>query len=255
MAAKFRWILCVVIFFMVLTLAGCGVSYRTPGAGADVAGLFEAADEEIKEIVAREAASPLPVNLIVVRLQDRGYHSYSMKDAVSLGRYSIVMTRDIEDEADFERINKFPQLEQVGTLNRILLPAEIRTDKDLRVSAAKLHADMLLLYTVDTKFWSEDSAKPLSVVTLGFSPTVNVHMISTISGVLMDVRTGYVYGAIEATEKQTQLSSWWANEDTIDQSRLRVEQIAFDKMLDEFERLWIGVVAERKAVLNMQQKQ
>ena len=197
---------------------------------------------------------PLPVNLIVVRLQDRGYHSYSMKDAVSLGRYSIVMTRDIEDEADFERINKFPQLEQVGTLNRILLPAEIRTDKDLRVSAAKLHADMLLLYTVDTKFWSEDSAKPLSVVTLGFSPTVNVHMISTISGVLMDVRTGYVYGAIEATEKQTQLSSWWANADTIDQSRLRVEQIAFDKVLDEFEKLWIGVVAERKAILNMQQK-
>ena len=253
MNAKLRKFFYTFVFFMIPILTGCGVRYQTPGAGADVAGLFKAADEEIKDIVARQPASPLPVNLIVVRLQDEGYYSYSMKNAVNLGRYSIVMTRDIEDQADFERISKFPQLEQIGTLNRILLPAEIQTDKDLRISAAKLHADMLLLYTVDTKFWSEDSAKPLSVVTLGFSPTVNVHMISTISGVLMDVRTGYVYGAMEATEKQTQLSSWWSNEDTIDQSRLRVEQIAFDKMLDEFEKLWIGVVAERKAILNMEQ--
>ena len=240
------------IILLAFILSGCSVSYRTPGAGANVEQLFSTADEDIQKIVARQPESPLPANLVVLRLQDSYYRSYSCRGGyVDRGNYSVITTRDIEKDEDFQRIRNFPQVAQVGTVNRLLLPHEIVSDKDLRLSAAKLRADMLFLYTVDTKYWSEDNAKPLSVVTLGFAPSVNLHMVSTISGILCDVRTGYIYGTVEATEKQKQLTSWWANSDTADQARLRVERIAFEKMLDEFEKLWIGVATERATVLNM----
>ncbi|MEN8128286.1 MAG: hypothetical protein ABFR90_10865 [Planctomycetota bacterium] len=245
----------IVLAIAACILAGCGArsQYRTPGAGADVTKLFETADEDIQKIVARQPESPLPANLVVLRLQDTHYYSYSCRGgSVQRGVYNVITTRDIEKDEDFQRIGNLSQIAQVGTVNRLLLPHNIVSDKDLRLSAAKLHADMLFLYTVDTKYWSEDNAKPLSVVTLGFSPSVNLHMVSTLSGVLCDVRTGYIYGTVEATEKQKQLTSWWANSDTADQARLRVERIAFEKMLDEFEKLWIGVAAERAAVLNIQ---
>ncbi len=238
---------------IMLMCTGCSMKYITPGAGADVSELFEVADEDMQEIVARQPASPLPANLVMIRLQDDNYWSYTCEGGrVCRGAYSVITTRDIEKDEDFQRIQNLSQIAQVGMLNRLLLPHNIVSDKDLRLSAAKLRADMLFLYTVDTKYWSEDNAKPLSVVTLGFAPSVNLHMVSTLSGVLCDVRTGYVYGAVEATEKQKQLTSWWANSDTADQARLRVERIAFEKMLNEFEKLWIGVAAERAAVLSTQ---
>ena len=244
----------VLIIAASLVLTGCGMQaeYLTPGAGADVTKLFETADEDIRQIVARQPESPLPANLVVLRLQDTHYWSRTCEGgSVQRGAYSVITTRDIEKDEDFQRIQNLSQIAQVGTVNRLLLPHNIVSDKDLRLSAAKLRADMLFLYTVDTKYWSEDNAKPLSVVTLGFAPSVNLHMVSTLSGILCDVRTGYIYGTVEATEKQKQLTSWWANSDTADQARLRVERLAFEKMLDEFEKLWIGVAAERATVLNM----
>lgn len=234
---------------MCFVLSGCGVTYQTPGAGADIPELFREADEDIQAIVKLEPASSMPAHLILVRLQDGRYQSYSSHDSyVYRGNYAISTVRDIEDDKDFDRIRTFPDVAQVGTINRLLLPRVIASEKDLRISAAKMRADMLFLYTVDTKFWSDDMATPLSVVTLGLSPNVNLHMVSTLSGVLYDVRTGFVYGAVEATEKQKQLTSWWTNEEAADQARLRVERIAFEKMLDEFEKLWIGVAAERRVV-------
>jgi hypothetical protein len=248
---KTKWIPLVGSLVLVgfLGLSGCSTNYRTPGAAADLSELFNDADEDIQEIVSRKPASPMPANLVMLRLQDGEYWSYSCNGRyVRRGNYSIMTVRDIEEEKDFERIRAFGDVAQVGTLNRLLLPLSITSEKDLRVAAAKLRADMLFVYTVDTKYWSEDMARPLSVVTLGLSPNVNLHMISTLSGVLYDVRTGFVYGAVEATEKQKQITSWWANSDSADQARLRVERIAFDKMLDEFEKLWIGVAAEQRAL-------
>lgn len=240
-----RWVLGFGVLMLGLLLGGCSQRYVTPGGGADMSVLFETADEEIQEIVSRHPASPLPVNLVMLRLQDGGYWSYSVREEyIQRGRYRIITTRDIEEDRDYERIRRLPNLAQVGPINRMLLPHEIRTEKDLRAAAARLRADMLFLYTVDTKYWSDDMAKPLSVITLGFSPNVNLHMVTTVSGVLYDVRTGFVYGTVEATEKQDQLTSWWANSDSVDQARLRVERIAFEKMLDEFSSMWVQVVVD-----------
>lgn len=239
--------LAVIITF---ALSGCSETYKTPGAGANMARLFESADEEIQDIVKRTPESPLPANIVVMRLQDAYYHSYSMHGQnIRKGPYTIITTRDIEEQQDFDRIRNLPQVAQIGHINRLLLPDNITSEKDLRIAAAKLHADMLYIYTVDTKYWTDDQSRPLSVITVGLAPTVNLHMISTVSGVLYDVRTGYVYGAVEATEKQDQVTSWWSNQDDVDRARLVVERKSFVKMIDELEKLWTSVVAERSTVI------
>jgi hypothetical protein len=43
-------------------------------------------------------------------------------------------------------------LRGLAPLNRLVLPQQLQSDRELRVGAAKLHADMLLIYTLDTTF-------------------------------------------------------------------------------------------------------
>lgn len=226
-----------------LTLCGCQENYTTPGGGANMTKLFENADEEIKEIIKRTPQSPFPTNIAIVRLQDRYYDSYSSHGQyLRKGSYTIITTRDIEEQGDFEKIASLPQVAQIGHINRLLLPDKLYSEKDLRIAAAKMRADMLYIYTVDTKYWTDDQSKPLSVFTIGLADTVNLHIISTVSGVLFDVRTGYLYGSVEATEKQDQVTSWWTNLDEVDRARLQVERKAFVKMTDELQKLWTNVI-------------
>jgi hypothetical protein len=248
-------------------LAGCQ-SYIAPGAGANLGKLMEIESPASPAIGGQSApvqtrpsekqiddlnrnyelkpASRFPAYFIIMRLQDRGYESFTIRHGnETRGNVSVITVKDIEKDEDFNRFRKLAGIAQIGTLSPMLLPTEIKSDKDLRLAASRLQADILFLYTVDTKFWSKDAVAPLSVITLGLSPSVTVNMVSTVSGVLMDVRTGYIYAMMDATEKQTQLSSWWTNESAVDQSRQRTERAAFEKMLDEFEKTWIQMVVEK----------
>ncbi|MEN6306204.1 MAG: hypothetical protein ABFD91_00485 [Anaerohalosphaeraceae bacterium] len=244
-------------------LAGCS-TYKVPGAGANMGKLmgndsYESllqADstktqiatpgKDIKTNYDLKPESRFPAYLIFLRLQDKGYHSYSVRYGNDTrGDFSVITIKDVEKDGDFDHFRSLAGVAQVGTLSSLLLPSEIRTEKDLRLAASRLQADILILYTVDTKFWSEDAAAPLSVITLGLSPSVTVNMVSTVSAVLIDVRTGYIYGMAEATDKQTQLSAWWTNESAVDQSRQRTERAAFEKMLTELEKLWIQLAMEK----------
>jgi hypothetical protein len=105
---------------------------------------------------------------------------------------------------------------------------------------------MLLVYTFDTDFFVGDSLFPLTVVTLGLSPNKKVRVNTTASAILVDVRTGYVYGSCEVTARKEALASAWTTTDAVDRSRLKTERQAFEKLLAEFESLWEGVRKERK---------
>lgn len=252
---------------VIVYLTGCQ-SYIAPGAGANLGNLMDIepssqsttitpdtparirpTDKQIEDLNKNyelKPASRFPAYFIIMRLQDRGYKSFTIQYGnETRGNVSVITVKDIEKDEDFNRFRKLAGIAQIGTLSPLLLPSEIKTDKDLRLAASRLQADILFLYTVDTKFWSEDAVAPLSVITLGLSPSVTVNMVSTVSAVLMDVRTGYIYAMMDATEKQTQLSSWWTNESAVDQSRQRTERAAFEKMLDEFEKTWNRMVVEK----------
>ena len=80
------------------------------------------------------------------------------------------------------------------------------------------------------------------MVTLGLSPNQQAQVVCTASAVLMDTRNGYVYGVAEATEKGDQLASAWTSSSAVDDTRRRTEAKAFEKLVGEMEKSWVGVV-------------
>ncbi len=122
--------------------------------------------------------------------------------------------------------------------HRMLLPVKLENDRELRTAAARLHADLILIYTFDTAFFDSDASKPLSVITLGLSPTRRITAITTVSGLLMDTRTGHIYATYEATEREATLSTSWGSGDSADEARRKTEGRAFIKLVDDVLASW-----------------
>ena len=128
------------------------------------------------------------------------------------------------------------------SLNSLLIPRHLDSDLPLREAAARLKADMVLLYTFDTTFHENNAATPLSVVTLGLSPTHHVDVRVTASAILIDTRTGFIYGAMEANQKKETYSTSWGSKQSADQVRREAESSAFKSLVREFEKAWPALV-------------
>lgn len=61
------------------------------------------------------------------------------------------------------------------------------------------------VYTFDTSFFDDDLSKPLTIISLGLSPTRKLSVTTTASALLLDTRTGYVYSTYESTKKSNAL--------------------------------------------------
>ncbi|MHC4260810.1 MAG: hypothetical protein ACYSTF_10450 [Planctomycetota bacterium] len=234
---------------MILALMGCGASYVTPGAGADLSTLAGASltDKDIQKVLDRKPVAPFPAHLATVRIQAPYYRSY-MTDSYGSGRYSVVTVKEIETDKHFEQLARLPMIRSVAPLNQILLPTKLESDKELRVAAANLHADLLLVYTLHTVFRVRDhDIGPLGIITLGFLPNHEAKVTSTASAVLFDVRTGFVYGLAESTAREKQMTNVWTSQDTVDESRIKAESRAFEQLLDEFKLTWKGIVEQYAA--------
>lgn len=238
--------LCSLIASLIST--GCASHYATPGRGInlremalDTPAARERGDPSIVAAIGTQPLARFPTGVAVVRVQAPGYESETA-EGWGTGRYSIVTTRDIEAHADVERLAKLPLVSGIGPINRLLLPTNLESDRELREAAARMHADVLLVYTLDTTFLVEDKAAPLSVITLGLSPNKQARVVTTASALLLDTRNGYLYGVAEATDRQDQLASAWTSGAAVDQTRRRTEARAFAKLVGELEKTWAGVV-------------
>ncbi|SDS41148.1 hypothetical protein SAMN05216271_1865 [Halopseudomonas sabulinigri] len=233
---------------LILTLClaviqGCA-TYTTPAGGVNIPSL---GDGDIAELMAVEPAATFPARIAVARIQSSGYSSRT-NDSYGSGRYSVVTTRDMEDESDFAKLAEMQLVAGVAPVGRLLLPEQLDSIKDLRLSAARLKADMLLLYSVDTAFHVEGKALgPLTAITLGFLPSKQAFVSSTTSGVLVDVRTGYIYGVAEATERNEQRTTVWDSADAVDRARVQAEAASFKRFVGEVGTLW-GQTVEQYAV-------
>ena len=204
-----------------LLLLACGCAhYSTPGGGVSIPAIT---DSTIAEALKRQPAAQFPAHVIVVRVQAAGYESASGR-GYGTGAYSVLTTRDIETEEDFTQLAALPGIAGVGTLNRILLPLDLRSAQELRQAAAQLHGDIVLLYTVDTAF--EKS-----------------RIITTCAAAFVDVRTGYVYGVAEGSAADTQRPNSWRTK-AVDAARLKTEREAFSAALKEIAKAWSAINAE-----------
>ena len=235
------------------TIACCGLltgcaHYATPGAAADMRvfglGRDMQTDASVANALAKRPLAKLPTAIAVVRVQASGYQSETAQ-GWGRGAYSIITQRDIDNmDAKLDELRqKMPMVTGLAPINRLLLSEDLRSDLELRQAAAALHADMLLIYTLDTVFHVQDVAAPVTVITLGLSPNQVAHVSSTASAVIIDTRNGYVYGIAEATETQNQLASGWTSEAAVDQTRRRVESNAFAKLVDNLQLTWTDVVS------------
>ncbi len=230
----------------VLLLGGCEtLTYTGPGRGINIDSMTAMqVSTDIKTEFARKPTAQFPVYLVVARVQESGYHSWSNR-AYGYGNFGVVTTRDAETEEQFQKIQALPKVAQVGTVNRLLLPAKLETEKDLRQAAAKLQADIMLIYTIDTTLQTDERGGGLvKVASIGLMPPKKIHIFSTASAAFVDVRTGYVYGVAEGTSKFSRSTSGWGSEEAADRNRLKVETEALDKMIEGLEQTWANIIAQ-----------
>lgn len=228
----------IIAFILACLLSGCMQTYQTPGTRANLA---ELAPMNIKDGFLSEPSNPFPANIVAIRVQDGNYTNYNLGKyggVVARGRYSVVPTREVEEEKALEQIQSLPKVNQIISLNRLLLPDQLNSLDQLRESASKLKGDLILLYTFDTVFFDEDKARVLTTITLGFSPNKRIHATTTASALLIDTRTGYIYSAYESTASDKKLSSAWGTRELADKVRLETEKEAFSKLADEFVKTW-----------------
>ena len=229
------------ISLLVLSAAvfsGCASRYITPGPKADLQVL---APPSIQEGFDTKPSKPFPAGIATVRIQASGYENFNTRKTGAVygsGRYSIITTKEVGEQEQFERIAKLPKVQGIIGLNRMLLPEHLSSLQDLRASAAQLHADLLLVYTFETKFLDNNSSMPLTVITLGLSPTRKITAVTTVSALLIDTRTGFIYSAYESTEREQKLSTSWGSQESADKARQQTESRAFEKLVDEVVASW-----------------
>ena len=137
-----------------------------------------------------------------------------------------------------------PRISAVAPVSRLLVSPDLKDTRDLRAAAAQLRADVILVYTIDTRFRTESAALgPLQTIALGFLPSKKAVVNATCAFILIDVRTGFVYGTGETTATEDQRSNVWGSENAIEAARLRAERKAFEDGLGEVAKLWSSVVA------------
>ena len=235
-----RLILLKIVAATLLGISGCA-SYTTPGGPVDLGGIQSA---DIRELMSREAAATFPASVSFARVQSPGYES---RTAITHGdgQYVVVTSRELMSDHSIDEMARWPGVRGVAPLSRLLIPARLNNIDDLRTASANLKTDLLIVFTLDTSFRVDGkSIGPLSVVSLGLMRDRETAVTTTASAVLVDVRTGFVYGVAEATASERQATSAWSSANAADQGRLKTEREAFEGLLRELKKTWTNIVAE-----------
>ncbi len=228
------------VALVLLMCAGCA-SYQTPGAAVKLGELVPA------DVAASSARDPLPrfpSSFALVRVQAPDYRSASSR-GYGDGRFSIVTTQELMTDARLQEISGWPQVATVSMLKTALLPHRFDSLDDLRLAAAKLQADVLLVYSIDTRFEiGGRSYAPESDVSLGAKSVTAAAVKSHASAVLFDVRTGASFGEVGADADLADLAGALGSGEAVDAKRLQAERQAFAAMLANAQTTWSGIVSQ-----------
>ncbi len=211
--------------------AGCA-SYVTPGGPARFAEIRGDADSQL-----RQPSPDFPANLGAVRVQASQYESASSR-SLGKGAFSVVNTQELLTDDRLQAMSKWSSVESASTLDRALMPTRFESVDDLRLAAAKLQVDVLLVYTLDTQFQAGDQRyAPGAKFSAGKGDDASVSSAAAME--FVDVRTGYVYGSVEASAQASLAEA--KGEKGVDTQRLAAERQAFDALLVQAEQAWAGI--------------
>lgn len=190
------------------------------------------------------AALPVPsypVSVNLVRVQAADYASLS-SERIAGGAFSVVMPPELSTPESMQAISQWPLVTDAGVLRASLLPQELTSLDDLRLAAAKNLADVLIVYTVDTRFESGGrQLDPLVDIPLGDAPAADACVTASASAVFIDVRTGVRYATAQSSARADDLDDAWKSATALDRKRIDVEKQAFVALLAESEKVWAQV--------------
>jgi len=194
--------------------------------------------------MSREAAAGFPALVAFARVQSPGYESLTA-ETYGNGSYVVVTNRELMSDARVEEISQWNGIRGISPLSRLLIPSRLNNIKDLRTASANLKADVLVVFTLDTSFRvGGKSIGPLSVISLGLMRDRETIVNTTASAILVDVRTGFVYGVAEATATEKQATNAWNSIAAADQGRVNTEREAFDGLIRALDKTWANIVTE-----------
>jgi hypothetical protein len=222
------------------------MSTFTKGAAAEVQSTpRDPTDPAVRAVLAAKPQAAFPTGVAVVRVQESGYRTRTAA-GYGGGKYCVVTTRDVEKDEHFDRLSRLPQISGVAPLNRLLLAQPVPVGPGASPGgrgaaggcAAGLHARHHLPHRRERRSAHGHLAG-------AGARTRPRRVITTASAVLLDTRSGYVYGVAESTEKSSQLTS------SLDQRGERSTNPAsarkrrrFDKLVAELEKTWPRVVSQ-----------
>lgn len=221
-------------------------SPSAPGASAG------SARDAIAAAYARKPEAMLPARIAVARLESREvnpswFHQTSQRTPVT--KLTLASKADPVTSAAYQRLAALPEVADLTPLNALVAGQTIDSQEDLREAAARVHADLVYVYTFDTYSKCTRSLYGLVVLSLGvlgFLPLVTIDVEATASGALIDVRSGYVYGVADATALSKKQSNSWSEREDEETARRAGEGAAFEKLNAEFEKRWSAHVAGLK---------
>ncbi len=229
-----------------LSLMGCSSHVVTP-SGADMTAFGMVVDPKTRawqtdhEIAKTLELVPLarfPTAMAVIRVQSAANHSRSGGVSYGRGSYRVVLTPTIETKKHLNQIRQLDQLTGVVRLNRLVLGQQLRTDKELRNAAARLHADLVLIYTINTEWTIDNDPEPLDAITFGLVKYKNITVTSTATALLMGTHNGFVYATSEVTRDKQYEDNAWRTSEQIEQVQETLEQEAFDGLVESFTKSW-----------------
>lgn len=209
--------------------------------------------DAVASAFARAPAARLPVRIAVARLESRevapGWR-HKTNQAGSTNHLVLAAKADAVTSAAYQRLAALPEVSDLTPLNSLVAAKKIDSQEALREAAANVQADLVHAYTFDSYSRSHTALSGivmLSLGLLGFLPLVSIEVETTVSGALIDVRSGYIYGVADATEKVKGASNTWNESDDIDRVRAKAETAAFEKLNAEFEQRWQSYVNGMRA--------
>ena len=242
-------LLATLIFILLQScIGGCSEGYTIPAAGANLRAFGLESGTSLSDSTqpddfrrAAQPASRFPALIAAARVQSSEFHSRRERYH-NRGGYSLITTRDVEDQANLEKLASESMIRGIVPISALMLDAPGQPQQELREAALTLGADMLLLYTFDSTTQTDHHVPELSVLTLGLAPEGESIAVCTASAILIDARTGYTYCIAEATDRQKRLASAWSGSSAENKAHRKAQENAFEELIDNLQQRWAEVV-------------
>lgn len=179
----------------------------------------------------------LPARIAVVGVRGVTCHQ-------DIGRTDYALAEDWPTQREFDAIAGMPRVSGAITLDRRVLGAGRYTGEELVEAAHRAGATLVLICGASGHTADKDHVPPLTLFTLGLSPTQTARAEVVAEGVLLDAATGHVLGAARTEGEAVKLANAWTDDSARDDAMKRAERRALDRLIDGFEPSWLKLTGE-----------